>query len=100
LPGGHLANGETFQQCLNREVAEETGLTIELERLLGLTQALDGPYMQIVFSGKAPASGPIHLADLEHDEARWLTADELRRASPLIPYLERIVSQGMLDCLR
>jgi 8-oxo-dGTP diphosphatase len=100
LPGGHLANGETFEQCLIREIAEETGLTIELGRLLGLTQALDGPYMQIVFSCKASlVSGPIRLEDSEHDEALWLTADEVKAASPLIPYLERIVSQGMLDCL-
>jgi len=56
--------------------------------------------MQIVFSCKASVAGPIRLADFEHDEARWLSADEIPALSPLIPYLERIISQGMIDCLR
>jgi 8-oxo-dGTP diphosphatase len=99
LPGGHLSSGETFEQCLKREITEETGLNIEPERLLGLTQALDGPYVQIVFScGESPA-GSIRLEDLEHDHARWMSLDELTVASPLIPYLERIVNRGMLNDL-
>jgi 8-oxo-dGTP diphosphatase len=100
LPGGHLSAGETFEQCLKREVAEETGLAITIERLLGLTQALDGPYVQIVFTGMASAPGPIRLEDREHDEAHWLTLDELIAVSPLIPYLERIVLSEMLNLLR
>ena len=47
LPGGHLAANETFEQCLAREVAEETGLTIEIDRLLCANKAA-GPYMQLI----------------------------------------------------
>ena len=49
LPGGHLAVNESFHGCLRREVAEETGFEIEVGHLLGLNQANDGPYIQMVF---------------------------------------------------
>jgi 8-oxo-dGTP pyrophosphatase MutT (NUDIX family) len=36
LPGGHMGMHETLQQTALREAQEETGLTVELERLAGL----------------------------------------------------------------
>jgi ADP-ribose pyrophosphatase YjhB (NUDIX family) len=36
LPGGHLTPGENVIEACIREVKEETGLTIEVERLLGI----------------------------------------------------------------
>jgi 8-oxo-dGTP diphosphatase len=35
-PGGHMDRGETAQDCCLREVQEETGLDVEIERLIGL----------------------------------------------------------------
>ena len=100
LPGGHLALGESFEQCLTREIAEETSLSITPGPLLGLNQAVDGPYVQLIFACTTPLQGPIKLQPWEHDDARWLTLYEIASMSGLIPYLERIVSRGMLDHLR
>ncbi len=35
-PGGHMDRGETVRACCVREVREETGLDVEVERLVGL----------------------------------------------------------------
>ncbi|HUN57957.1 MAG TPA: NUDIX domain-containing protein [Candidatus Binataceae bacterium] len=100
LPGGHLSLGETFEKCLTREIAEETSLSITPGQLLGLNQAIDGPYVQLIFGCTAESPAPIRLQPNEHDDARWLSLDQIVSMTGLIPYLERIVSRGMLDYLR
>jgi 8-oxo-dGTP diphosphatase len=59
LPGGHLTLGESVEQCLLREVAEETGLEIEIDRMLGLNKTPAEPYIQALYACRvrgAPAS--------------------------------------------
>lgn len=45
FPGGHLEDGENFNECLKREILEETGISIddfEIER----------PFMKVTFMNK------------------------------------------------
>ncbi len=52
LPGGHMDLNETLQQAAIREAQEETGLTIQLERLVGLYSS---HYATGTFGANSPA---------------------------------------------
>jgi 8-oxo-dGTP pyrophosphatase MutT (NUDIX family) len=96
LPGGHLKVGESFEECLVREIEEETGLTIARPRLLGIHNSV-GPYLQAIFGCDViGAMHEIRLRPYEHVEARWVALAELAKLE-LIPYLEGIHRRGMLD---
>jgi len=97
LPGGHLAADEPFEECLAREVAEETGLAIEIDRMLGANKA-PGPYVQLVFACRPTgARRAVTLQPYEHSQWRWITLSELTEVGERIPYLDQIVARGMLD---
>jgi 8-oxo-dGTP diphosphatase len=97
LPGGHLAANETFEECLAREAAEETGLTIAIDRMLGANKA-PGPYVQL-FYGCRPSGTQreVILRPHEHSQWRWVTVAGIAELGERIPYLDQIVARGMLD---
>jgi ADP-ribose pyrophosphatase YjhB (NUDIX family) len=100
LPGGHLAVNESIEQCLLREVAEETGLNVEIERMIGLNKAPAGPWVQMLYACRTNRGrGDLRLSPEEHDDARWATVAEIRELDNLIPYLDAVLRRGLLDYL-
>ena len=77
LPGGKVDVGESFDQGLLREVAEETGLTISLQRVLGAAES-ESPTKKVAYlilEGRVE-SGKVRLSG-EHDEYIWVNRREL-----------------------
>jgi 8-oxo-dGTP diphosphatase len=97
LPGGHLAANETLEECLAREVMEETGLAIDIDRLLCANKA-SGPYLQLIFECRpAGASRTVTLQAHEHADWRWVTLGEISQLGEVIPYLSQIIARGVFD---
>jgi 8-oxo-dGTP diphosphatase len=73
-PGGILEIDETITEGLIREVLEETGVTVEIDRLSGVYKNMTKGIVALVFrchpAGGAAGSTP------EASEVAWLTGDE------------------------
>jgi 8-oxo-dGTP diphosphatase len=99
LPGGHLALGETFENCLLREVKEETALDVAIDGLLGMNSMVSDPYLQAIYSCRLTVFQKVQLRPDEHIEHRWVTLDDLASLE-MIPYLAAILKRGMLSYVK
>ncbi len=76
FPGGKMEPGETAEAAIVREIKEELAVTIEPEQLV-TTVECDYPKFHLTmhcFLSKL-TEGTISL--IEHEDAKWLTKDEL-----------------------
>lgn len=75
--GGHVENGETPEECLLREVKEETGLTLTSYRLRGLVTFLSDacePELMCVFTASAFLG---ELIECNEGELAWVDKSEV-----------------------
>ncbi len=99
FPGGKLEFGEKLEDCLCREVREETGLEVEVECLLYANTFLTHPWRQVVVVTYLcrPEEGEVRLSE-EHTEYLWATGQELRERIPQ-KVLEELERYGVLALL-
>jgi 8-oxo-dGTP diphosphatase len=103
VPGGKVEAGEELRAAARREVAEETGLDVEIEDVVWVGESI-GPghppawhYVLIDFIGRV-AQG-VAVASDDADEVGWFTDGEAR-GLPLTPtmpgLLDKLVEAGEL----
>jgi 8-oxo-dGTP diphosphatase len=101
LPGGHQEFGESPEHTAVREVAEETGLVVDVTARLGFT---DDPMPDIgrhyvtLFLACRRTGGELRLMEPEKaTDLAWLTLDELReRRDELFVPLRHCLDAGLL----
>jgi 8-oxo-dGTP diphosphatase len=79
FPGGKLEEGEDFDFGLLREVEEETGLRITLERAVGTSQSESSNrrIVYLIMEGRSESTD-VRLSE-EHDDYVWVPPGELAR---------------------
>lgn len=91
FPGGKVDARENIEQGLLREVREETGLNISLQRILGAAES-ESPSKRVaylIFEGRLK-SGQVRLSS-EHDDFIWVDQQSLGRidiAEQFRPFLK------------
>ena len=92
LPGGRLERGESPEDCLRREVREETGLDVVIESLVEARAFRPTPSREVfVVVYRCRPAAPGHpVISAEHHDAGWFTLAEL--GSLVLPdgYLETL----------
>lgn len=74
LPSGYAEHGEKLEDTLTREVKEETGYEIEVEKLLQLTSGYQ-LRLEVAYLGKLKG-GELRIAPKEVMEAKFFPLDE------------------------
>lgn len=77
-PGGVLELDESFEAGVRREVLEETGLAVTVERLTGVYKNLTHGIVALVYRCQ-PLDGEAHPTE-EAPEIRWMTKEEVLSA--------------------
>ncbi len=81
-PGGVLELGETLAEGVRREVAEETGVHVEVGRMTGAYQNLALGVIALVF--RCRPVGGVPTPSEESRQVEWLTLGEVRDRMPLV----------------
>jgi 8-oxo-dGTP diphosphatase len=77
-PGGVLELNESFEAGVQREVLEETGLEVTVERLTGVYKNLTHGIVALVYRCRPTRGEP--RATKEACEIRWMTKEEVQSA--------------------
>ena len=84
LVAGFVEPGESLEQCLVREVLEETGITA-CEPEYFASQSWPFPHQIMCGFFARYATGTINIDPMELDDARWFTVADVRAGRPTIP---------------
>lgn len=93
FPGGKREAGESFEQCLQREIMEELGITIEVGECFGVSYY--GRIKLVAFMARWLAG---QITPMVHRQIRWVDVRELATfdfAPADLPFVEKLQQKCM-----
>lgn len=91
IPGGRVEFGETLAEAVVREVAEETGVEVVCDELIGMVEKIHDDRHFLILDFRATALDPIEpTAGDDAAEAAWIPVagiSELRMVEGLVEFL-------------
>ena len=94
LVAGFMEPGETLEECVAREVLEETGLRVKDVRYFG-SQPWPFPHQVMVGFTAEYASGDLVVDTSELEEARWFERTAMPMLPPSISIARRLVDDWL-----
>lgn len=96
VPGGSVEHGEYLAAAVRREVAEETGIDVEVGGLIGIFEVLGDPHYVILdFAARTQGKPEPRAAD-DADEARWVPLEEVQNLECTPRFVETLRAWGVL----
>ena len=96
LPAGKVDTGETDVQAAQRELFEESGCDVPIEKFTKVLEMEDSPkpgesFWFVAFAAEIPQAIEVKISPTEHIEYIWVTAEECYQKSDLIHGLHTVL---------
>ena len=97
VPGGHLEHGEHLAEAVRREVAEETGLDVEVRDLMGIFEVVGEPHFVILDFVAVAAGDSAPQPGDDVSAVRWVPLEEVPRLECTPRFVETLRGWGVLS---